>query len=187
VIIGGIVGATGIAWALHLKRLKDHVGMTRDEFVAQFQSTGVAAAIAAEVYDQFQKLGTWKGFMPSPFDTLEKTYKTVYEDVEENLREILQRLGFEMPHSGTLQEWDGPLETLRRTRVGSLGGSIAAGGWVVIVNHLGHVSVDIQHLRRGLLLLGPRPWIERGEGTLDVAIACSVLGPGEVVLDPTRP
>jgi 2-polyprenyl-6-methoxyphenol hydroxylase-like FAD-dependent oxidoreductase len=110
--IGAIVGATGIAWALHLKRLKDHVGMTRDEFVAQFQSTGVATAIAAAVYDQFQKLGIWKEFMPSPGDTLEKTYKTVDEDVEENLKAILQRLGFEMPNSGTLQEWDGPLETL---------------------------------------------------------------------------
>ena len=86
--------------------------MSRDEFVAQFQSTGVATAIAAAVYDQFQKLGTWKGFMPNPVDTLEKTYKTADEDVEENLKEILQRLGFEMPHSDILQEWDGPLETL---------------------------------------------------------------------------
>ena len=110
--IGAIIGAAGIAWALHLKRLKDHVGMTRDEFLAQFQATGIAAAIAAAVYDQFQKLGTWKEFMPSPGDSLEKTYKTVDEDVEENLNEILQRLRFEMPHSGDLQEWDERLETL---------------------------------------------------------------------------
>jgi len=64
------------------------------------------------VYDQFQKLGTWRNFMPSPADSLEGTYKTVDEDVEENLKEILQRLGLEMPHSGILQEWDGALETL---------------------------------------------------------------------------
>lgn len=111
-IIGGIAGVTAITWALHLYRLKNHVGMTRDEFVAQFQLLGIGSLIAVAVYDQFQKLGTLKGFMPSPTDSLEGTYKTVDEDVEENLKEILQRLGLEMPHSGILQEWNKPLETL---------------------------------------------------------------------------
>jgi hypothetical protein len=111
-IVGGILGATGIAWALHLKRLRNHVGVTRDDFVAYFGSAGIASQIASAVYDQFQKIGTWKGFMPSPTDSLEGTYKTVDEDVEENLKEVLQRLSFEMPHSGSLQEWDGPIETL---------------------------------------------------------------------------
>ena len=50
--------------------------------------------------------------MPSPTDSLERTYKTVDEDAEENLKEILQRLGLEIPHSGVLQEWDRPIETL---------------------------------------------------------------------------
>ena len=106
-IIAGIAGATGIAWGLHLKRLKNHVGVTRADFVAHFQSTGIGSQIAVAVYDQFQKIGAWKGFMPSPTDSLERTYKTVDEDVEENLKEILQRLGLEMPHSGILREWDG--------------------------------------------------------------------------------
>lgn len=111
-IIGGIAGATGIAWGLHLRRLKNHVGVTRADFVTHFQSTGIGTQIAEAVYDQFQRIGTWNGFRPSPADSLERTYKTVDEDVEENLKEILQRLGLEMPHSGVLQEWDRPIETL---------------------------------------------------------------------------
>lgn len=111
-IIGGIAGATGIAWGLHLKRLKNHVGVTKEAFIAHFQSEGIGPLIATAVYDQFQKLGTWRGFMPSPEDSLEGTYKTVDEDVEENLKEILQRLRLEMPHSGMLQQWEGPIATL---------------------------------------------------------------------------
>jgi hypothetical protein len=111
-IIGGIVGATGLVWALHLKRLKEHTGLSREEFVGHFEALGVAPEIVGAVYDQFQKLGVWKGFKPSPTDTLEGTYKTGDEDLEDNVREVLQWLGFEMPHSGILREWTGPLETL---------------------------------------------------------------------------
>lgn len=111
-IMGGIAGATGIAWALHLTRLQNHVGVTKEAFIAHFQREGIGPLITTAVYDQFQKLGTWKGFMPSPADRLEGTYKAVDEDVEENLKEILQRVGLDMPHSGILQEWNGQLETL---------------------------------------------------------------------------
>jgi hypothetical protein len=110
--VGGAAGLVGTGWLLHLRKLRTHQGLTRAEFTAHFETSGIAPEISGAVYDHFQKLGVWKGFMPKPSDTLEGTYKTTGEDVEDNVNEILQRLGYEMPHSGILAEWPTPLESL---------------------------------------------------------------------------
>ena len=110
--MGGMAGFAGIGWVLHLRRLKHHEGSTRTDFIAHFEGSGVAPEISGAVYDHFQKLGVWKIFMPKPSDTLEGTYRTVDEDVEDNLNEILHKLGFEMPHTGILSEWPVPVDTL---------------------------------------------------------------------------
>jgi len=110
--LGGMAGFAGIGWILYLRRLKRHEGSGRADFIAHFEPSGATRDISGAVYDHFQKLGVWKGFQPKPSDTLEGTYKTVDEDIEDNLKEILQELGYEMPHSGILSEWFTPLETL---------------------------------------------------------------------------
>jgi hypothetical protein len=110
--MGGIAGIVGIGWAFHVWKLRQHEGLTRAEFIAHFETVGAMPLISGLVYDHFQKLGTWRSFMPNPSDTLKGTYKIVDEDVEENLKEILQALGCGMPHSGILSEWFTPVETL---------------------------------------------------------------------------
>jgi hypothetical protein len=112
VFLGGTAGLVGMGWILHLRRLRKHEGSTRAEFIAHFERSGVAPGISGTVYDHFQKLGVWKRFMPKPSDTLERTYKTAGEDVEDNVKEILEQIGYEMPHSGILAEWPTPLATL---------------------------------------------------------------------------
>jgi hypothetical protein len=110
--MGGMFGLTAFGWALHLRRLKRHEGTTRADFTRYFQASAVSSEISGTVYDHFQKLGVWKVFMPKPSDTLEGTYKIIDEDVEDNLKIILQQLGHEMPHSGIMAEWVAPVETL---------------------------------------------------------------------------
>jgi len=112
VSLGGMASFAGAGWLLYLHRLKQHEGSTRAEFIAHFGASEATPEISGTVYDHFQKLGVWEGFQPKPSDTLEGTYKTVDEDVEDNLKEILQQLGYEMPHSGILSEWLTPLKTL---------------------------------------------------------------------------
>jgi hypothetical protein len=107
-----MVGMAGFSWAIHLRRLKRHEGTTRTEFNEYFQQFTVRSETPGAVYDHFQKLGVYKGFMPRPSDTLEGTYKIVGEDVEDNLEDILRRLGYQMPHSGIMAEWVAPIETL---------------------------------------------------------------------------
>jgi len=110
--LGGAAGLVGLGWVVHVGRLRGHAGSTRAEFMGHFAPSGIPSTISGAVYDHFQKLGVWKNFMPSPSDTLEGTYKTSGEDVEDNVKEILQQVGDEMPHSGILAEWPDPLETL---------------------------------------------------------------------------
>jgi hypothetical protein len=64
------------------------------------------------VYDHFQEQGVLKNFMPNPSDTIADRYKLGDEDFDGSLKEILQRLGYEMPHSGILREWFTPIESL---------------------------------------------------------------------------
>jgi hypothetical protein len=112
VFLGGAASLVGLGWMVHVRRLRHHEGSTRAEFTEHFEASGIPTTISGAVYDHFQKLGAWKDFMPKPSDTLEGTYKTSGEDVEDNVKEVLQQLGYEMPHSGILAEWPAPLETL---------------------------------------------------------------------------
>lgn len=99
-------------WALHLKRLRYHEGISRDDFVSHFQTAGVDPRISTTVYHHFLRNGFWRNFQPSPTDRLDVTYRTVDEDLEETLAEILRELDLEMPHSGVLLEWEMPIETI---------------------------------------------------------------------------
>lgn len=111
-LVGAMATVAGLAWIRHLSHLKQHAGVSRDEFIQYFEPALITPEVSGAVYDHFQKLGVRKGFMPAITDSLEGVYKTSGEDVEDNLSDILQRLGYEMPHSGILAEWAGPIETV---------------------------------------------------------------------------
>jgi hypothetical protein len=112
ILLAGMAAFVGISWILHLRGLKQHEGTTRAAFIARIDAPGASAVISGAVYDHFRELGVWKGFMPSPSDTLVDTYKLGDEDFDDSLKEILQQLGYEMPHSGILREWFTPIESL---------------------------------------------------------------------------
>lgn len=112
ILAGALFGSVALTWSAHLRRLKRHQGLSREDFVGSFRLSGVSPRISGAVYDHFKKLGFWTEFRPSPTDSLEGTYKTVDEDVESNLEDVLRSLGLDLPHSGILQEWNGPIETL---------------------------------------------------------------------------
>lgn len=102
----------GVIWLRQRVRLVKHQGFNRTEFVDHFQADGIAAIISGAVYDHFAQMAGVKGFQPAPTDTFEETFKMTGEDIDDELDELLQKMGWEMPHSGMLREWDGSLETL---------------------------------------------------------------------------
>jgi hypothetical protein len=110
--IGAFVALAAFSVCLHALRLRRHAGLSRADFVAHFAAAGVVPEVSAAVYDHFRRLGIWRSFSPSPSDRLDDTYKTVDEDVMQNLQQILDALGFEMPNSRILGQWKCPVQTL---------------------------------------------------------------------------
>lgn len=108
VLLGGVVAI----WWRHQLQLVKHEGVSRAQFVGHFRGIGIAEAVSGPVYDHFEQMSGVNGFQPAPMDSFEETYKMVGEDLDDELEELLQKLGWEMPHSGILREWNGPLETL---------------------------------------------------------------------------
>lgn len=48
----------------------------------------------------------------TPTDSFEETFKMSGEDVANELDELLGNFALDMPHSGTLRDWNSPLETV---------------------------------------------------------------------------
>jgi hypothetical protein len=98
------------AWLNWSRRLVKHQGLSRDEFLAYFRRVGLTEQVPAAIYDYFQQ-SMGRNFSPAPNDSLRDIYAINVEDVKDTLGEIVQQLGYEMPHSGVLSEWS-PVETL---------------------------------------------------------------------------
>lgn len=96
----------------HHKKLVQHSGVSRDEFISHFRNIGVVDIVSGTVYDHFRQMVAVRGYEPDPTDSIEETFSMTGEDLDDELGDLLPKLGLEMPHSGILQEWDRPIQTL---------------------------------------------------------------------------
>ncbi|MEQ1887287.1 MAG: hypothetical protein ABL967_19645 [Bryobacteraceae bacterium] len=101
-----------VAWWRRQRGLATHKGLSREEFVRYFAEIDVPDVVSGEVYDHFREMVGVRGYRPSPTDSFEETFKMSGEDFDDELKELLPRLGLEIPHSGKLRDWTRPLATL---------------------------------------------------------------------------
>lgn len=101
-----------VFWWQHRRKLIQHSGVSREEFVSYFRNIGVVDIVSGTVYDHFQQMVAVRGYDPDPTDSMEETFSMTGEDLDDELGDLLPKLGLEMPHSGILQEWDRPIQTL---------------------------------------------------------------------------
>jgi hypothetical protein len=113
IAIGVVAAAVMIGAAIHQKRLLKNKGVTKDEFVQEFANSGVAAEIAAAVYDYFQRESTTASFQVSPEFSLTTVFRKSHEDVDDDVREILSALRLRLPPESVLRRWPRPLSTVR--------------------------------------------------------------------------
>jgi hypothetical protein len=99
-------------WTWERSRLRNHKGLSRDEFVSYFSQHEVSPDVSAGVYDHFRKMRGIKGFFPSPSDSIEGIYGMLSEDLHDELPDILGEFGWAMPSSAKLAEWPSPVDTL---------------------------------------------------------------------------
>lgn len=105
-------GIVNVRFALSRSRLlKRHRGLGLAEFLAHFESMGIAPEIATCVYDYCRWWMKRSSFQPHPDDDLDSVYRMLH-DLDDVLSGLIHRLGYEMPHSGILSEGNAEIRTV---------------------------------------------------------------------------
>ena len=93
-------------------RMRKHHGVPREEFVRAFSGLDVPTEIPEAVHDYYKRMVMFKNFGVAPDDTFEELHKGD-EDIDDDGRYLLKKLGMELPIQPVREEWDKPLRTLR--------------------------------------------------------------------------
>jgi hypothetical protein len=93
-------------------RMRKHRGVSRDEFIRAFSGLNIPTEIPEAVHDYYKRMVMFKNFGVAPDDTFEELHKGD-EDIDDDGRFLLKKLGMELPIQPVREEWDKPLKTLR--------------------------------------------------------------------------
>lgn len=113
IVLGLVTAAIMIGAAAHQRKLLKHAGITKDEFVLECTLSGTSADVASAVYDYYQRESTTASFQVPPEFSLMTVFRKSHEDVDDDVREILNSLGFQLPPESVLRQWPNPLESVR--------------------------------------------------------------------------
>jgi hypothetical protein len=111
-IIGGFVVFLAVATIIFQWRTRQHRGVSREEFVREFESVGVPKEIPTTVYDYYKRSVVFKDFGVSPDDVYESVLLKGEEDIDDDARFLMKRLGFTRPHAAADHGWDKRIQTL---------------------------------------------------------------------------
>jgi hypothetical protein len=101
-----------VATLIYQARLFRHRGVSRDAFIGEFRGRQVPDAIPGVVYDYYKESALWKRFGVSPGDRYEDLFSAEPDDISDDARELVRRLGMHMPIEAVLREWQTPIRTL---------------------------------------------------------------------------
>jgi hypothetical protein len=103
----------GIATFVYQLKLRRHAGISRESFVEEFRKNNIPDSIPGAVYDYYQRSAIWRQFRVSPDDSYEEVFLEGEEDIDDDAKYLLKRLGVELPVQSTLDEWNKPRLNLR--------------------------------------------------------------------------
>ena len=102
---------------LKLRRLRlrrQGHGFTREQFIEAFRSLGISEKIPGTVFDYYTSQSAWKNFPLSPDDTYSQVLCDDPEDIDDDARALLERLGMQFLPDYIRREYgDKPIKTLR--------------------------------------------------------------------------
>lgn len=85
--------------------LRKHRGISREEFVKAFSNDGVALDIPATVYDFYKRGVVFKNFSIAPDDTYEDVLHKCDEDIDDDARFLMKKLGLKAPGLEAREQW----------------------------------------------------------------------------------
>jgi len=89
------------------RKLRQHRGVSREEFVAHFKVEGIPETISGTAYDLYKKHAFSKSFSPAPDMNFAEALNEDEEEVEDALLEMLKRLKIQKPSKDDLLTWSG--------------------------------------------------------------------------------
>jgi hypothetical protein len=97
-----------------LRRQRQGHGFTREQFVDVFRPLGVPEKIPSNVFDYYASHGVWKSFPYSPDDAYSQVLCDDPDDIEDDARALVERLGMQIPPEYVRREYgEKPIKTLR--------------------------------------------------------------------------
>jgi hypothetical protein len=111
-VLAAFVLFVALATFVYQTRLLRHKGVSRVAFVEEFRSLAIPDVIPGAVYDYYKSSALWKKFSVSPQDRYEDYFSSAPEDITDDAKELVRRLGLAMPIESVLREWARPIETL---------------------------------------------------------------------------
>lgn len=111
--LAGVVLAVLIFNACVQLRLRNHRGLTRNEFVTYFVKNGANPELVGPIYDYYRSYAIWRRFTIAPTDAIETLLHIDSEFFEEDFIAILDRVGLQMPPDEAWDRWSGqPVKTI---------------------------------------------------------------------------
>lgn len=97
-----------------LRRQRQGMGFSREEFIDAFRQLAIPDNIPASVYDYYASRKAWKDFPLSPNDDYVKVLGRDDEDLEHEARALVERLGMLfLPEYVRREYGNKPIKTLR--------------------------------------------------------------------------
>lgn len=112
-LIGAFIVLVLVATFLREKRLRKHKGLSREEFINEFAKTAIPRDVPEVVYDHYTASLFFKKLRISPDDSLNHVLQKGEEDIDDDVRFLLRKLGLRLPSEEARIQWTGQMTTAR--------------------------------------------------------------------------
>jgi len=96
-----------------MRATKARRGFTLEEFVAEFGDDRHDRRVVENVYRHYQDRGGGARFLVNPDDSLEKIYGEGREDIDDDVRQLLDQGNIERPSPNLVQRYGKPISSVR--------------------------------------------------------------------------
>jgi|SRR5215469_1806678 len=113
-ILAAFVIFIAVATFMFHWRLRKHHGLPREEFIRSFADTKIPKEIPTAVYDFYKKGMLFKEFGVSPDDSYEHVLQEGEEDIDDDARFLMKKLGLKPPSEDVRAQWAEQILASRR-------------------------------------------------------------------------
>jgi hypothetical protein len=111
--VGVMVVLLGIGFISAQLGFRTHRGVSRNDFVRAFADDGIPPSIPAVVFDYYKSGVVWEDFSVAPDDTYDQALSEGDEEIDEDARTLVRRIGLELQEDRLPNRADRPIRTIR--------------------------------------------------------------------------